>query len=277
MSDLGVGLYRIFQSIKEKNLSIIFDTSGSMYQYLDVVKTSIMKLAHYISHTSNNGQFNVISFSKTNASFAETVVPCSKENIFALSKWLEGLHCETQTNSLLALVSAFSDDTSDGVVVFTDGLPSQKSTVVQKCVEEISDGRPVHVIYVNNGFNDRNVVNFWEILTERTYGSFHIIQHTKQDEQFNVYSKGKQRECDLQSDSSSDGSTNIGYDYDKEIKKLTSRSKMKNNGFNSVIGKTALVKSKFDGMFYKGNVVDEVCALIHMLNIDISDIFINLF
>lgn len=257
MSDLGISLYRIFQSIKEKNLSIIFDTSGSMYQYLDVVKSSIMKLAHYLSHTSNNGQFNVISFSKTNASFAETVVPCSKENIFALSKWLEVLHCETQTNSLLALVSAFSDDTSDGVVVFTDGLPSQKTTVVQKCVEEISDGRPVHVIYVNNGFNDRNVVNFWEILTEKTYGSFHIIQHTKQDEQFNVYSKGN-HEYDLQSELSSDGSTNVGYDYDKKIKKLTSRSKMRNNGFNSVIGKTVLVKSKYDGMFYKGNVVDEV-------------------
>ena len=254
MEDLEMGLYRIFQTIKEKRLNIIFDTSGSMYHYMDVGKTSILKLVNYLSHSSNDSHFNVISFSKLNASFSESVVPCSKQNLFLLTGWLKNLKCETQTNSLLALVSAFSDDNCDGVVVFTDGLPSQKTTVVLKCVEEISDGRPVHVIYINDGFNNRNVVSFWENLTERTYGTFHVIQHTKQDEKFDVVSGGR---FDIRSQTSSNGSANVGYSCPKNNHKLSSRSKL-TNGWNKHTEENVLAKCDDDGLYYKGKIIEEV-------------------
>ena len=276
MEDLEIGLYKIFRTIKEKKLNIIFDTSGSMYQYLDVGKTSIIKLVNYLSHSSNDGQFNVISFSKSNSSFSESVVPCSKKNLFLLTEWLKNLKCETRTNSLLALVSAFSDDDCDGVVLFTDGLPSQKTTVVHKCVEEISDGRPVHVIYINDGSNDRNVISFWEKLTERTYGTFHVIQHTKQEEKFDVVSGGGR--YDVQSETSSD-STNVGYNKNNNNKsfnnhKLSSRSKL-TNGWSRRIDEYVLAKNDGDGLYYKGKIIEEVYIFVKMLlhNVPIGGFF----
>ena len=280
--DLEMGLYRVFKAIKEKQLSIIFDTSGSMYQFLEVGKASIVKLVNYLSHSCNDSQFNVISFSKSNTSFSDSVVPCSKRNLFLLAEWLKKLKCDTQTNSLLALVSAFSDENCDGVVLFTDGLPSQKSTVVLKCVEEISDGRPLHVIYVNDNSdgggmsnnNSRNVISFWEHLTERTYGTFHVVKHTKrQDEKFDVLSAGQLADHRHlpQSGSSSDGSTDIGYNKNKnklntknsDAHKLFSRSKMSNYGLsNKRIGKEVLAKCNDDGIFYKGKIIEEVMNCI---------------
>ena len=123
----------------------------------------------------------------------------------------------------------------------------------------------MHVIYINDGSNDRNVVSFWENLTERTYGTFHVIQHTKQDEKFDVVS-GCGR-FDVHSETSSDGSTNVGYDKNNDNKsfndhkKLPSRSKL-TNGWSRRIDEYVLAKSDDDGLYYKGKIIEEVNTMI---------------
>lgn len=178
---ISSGLLNIVHTINGRNLIIVFDTSGSMYQLLDFVKTSIYKLTHYLSHVCKASSFNVISSATTNNLFSDSLVPCTKENLSFLSSWLSSLQCETQTNMLLAILAAFSNERCDGVVVFSDGSINQKSSVVLKCIKELSEGRPLHTIYVNKGSTDNNVVKFWEKIAAETDGTLHMMTSIEGD------------------------------------------------------------------------------------------------
>eukprot|EP00111_Clytia_hemisphaerica_P021657 TCONS_00063677-protein len=176
----------ITKSISENKLNIVLDNSGSMYQYVNVARRFVLSLVHYLFQSNNYAEFNVSCFTKKDSSFSESLLPCTKQNILLLSRWLDRLTFENKTNSLLALVSAFSQEDSDGVVLLTDGPPSEKGSIVEKCVEEICDGRPLHVVYVKDGIQDQNAAHFWQNLSEKTYGTFHVVQYTKKEEELQV-------------------------------------------------------------------------------------------
>lgn len=254
MASLHRDVTDISKSIKERNISIIIDASGSMYKTFGIIKEAAMMLIHNTLYRQEHGSFNVISFSNSSQVFSNSMVSCSKENLALAATWIHGLTCEASTNTLSALVTAYSDDNSDAIVIFTDGLPNQKPSVVLKCITELSQGRPIHSIYVNNGNIDDSVVQFWEKLALNTNGSLHLLtsgSHNKCKSQ-QIYPFRKTYRGDSSgSDSSSDSSS--ASDYSSESESDTERTDLDHG--NNYLGKVVLAKRKSSGYYYKGTIV----------------------
>ena len=63
------------------------------------------------------------------------------------------LETETSSNTLDALLQAFSDCTVDTVYLVTDGLPDQRPALVVECVLRNNRGRPVVSVSIGAGSN----------------------------------------------------------------------------------------------------------------------------
>ena len=139
MYDLDRGIVKICGLTKGvQSFTILIDTSGSMYKCIDTIKEVVLKLLNVLIYEVQNARFNIISCSKMKNSFSDSMVPCTRTNLKSAREWTRSLQCETSTNILSALVRAFDNDRSDIVIMFTDGLPNERSSVVLKCTAELS-------------------------------------------------------------------------------------------------------------------------------------------
>jgi hypothetical protein len=91
-------------------------------------------------------------------------------------KWITDLETKTGTNTLDALITSFSDNNTNAVVLVTDDLPDQDTYTILDQVSLYAKGRPVHCIYISSSReDDQAAIEFLQNLATITRGSFKIV------------------------------------------------------------------------------------------------------
>ncbi|XP_030843865.1 uncharacterized protein LOC586025 [Strongylocentrotus purpuratus] len=168
----------MFGEIDAKNVTFIIDTSGSMYSYLPAVKDHLNEVLLARAHREKDSMFNVIEFSSSVTPWADRMVRCTPPTVKVASEWVNKLSCSDGTNTLDALTVAFSDPVCEAVYLVSDGLPDQQPTEIRKQVALVSEGRPVHAIYLTGLHTEVAAQEFLESLAAQTLGTFHVISMT---------------------------------------------------------------------------------------------------
>ena len=100
------GSRQLFGTLLEKKIAVIIDTSSSMRDHLDLVRSKFRELLQ--EQLRDKEQFTVIQLSSEVHSWSDDLVPTSEENLEAASQWVEGLEAGGSTNTLEALSTAMS-------------------------------------------------------------------------------------------------------------------------------------------------------------------------
>ncbi|KAJ8050982.1 von Willebrand factor A domain-containing protein 3A [Holothuria leucospilota] len=167
-------------TIEEKNVTFLIDTSGSMYSFLPVVKEHLIEALLTRAFKEKDTMFNIVEFSSTVTPWADKMVKCTPQTVMLAGEWLRQLESSTGTNTLDALVVAFTDPVCEGVYLITDGLPDQSPNTILKEVAKVGQGRPVHCIYLVGASADTPAHEFLESLAVQTSGTFHLISLTQE-------------------------------------------------------------------------------------------------
>lgn len=173
------GTPTIIGGIEEKNVTFLIDTSGSMYPYLPVVKEHLLEALLTRSFKEKDTMFNIVQFSSAVTPWADKLVKCTPQTVTVAGEWLRKLECSTGTNTLDALWVAFSDPVCEGVYLITDGLPDQGPDSILREVAKVSQGRPIHCIYLVGASADTPAHDFLESLAVQTSGTFRLISLTQ--------------------------------------------------------------------------------------------------
>ena len=168
----------MFESIPEQNVIYCIDTSGSMYNALDAVKEHLVESLMQRAYRGEETLFNLVEFSTELTQWADQMVRCTPETVTVAAGWVQKLEAKTGTNTMAALMTAFSSDSCDAVCLVTDGHPDQHPTDILDNIASISQNRPVHCIYIHSGEAERSATDFLRDLAMETYGSFHVIAVT---------------------------------------------------------------------------------------------------
>ena len=170
----------IFGEVSSKNVTFIIDTSGSMYPYLPAVKDHLNEVLLARAHRERDSMFNVIEFASTVTPWADRMVRCTPQTVNVASEWINKLSSSAGTNTLDALMVAFSDPVCEAVYLVSDGLPDQQPTEILKRLATVSEGRPIHAIFLTGLHTDVAAHEFLEGLAAQTLGTFHVISLTTQ-------------------------------------------------------------------------------------------------
>ncbi|ELT87367.1 hypothetical protein CAPTEDRAFT_223654 [Capitella teleta] len=165
----------MFGRLREKNVTFCVDTSGSMIKYLEAVKQHLIEFLQQKAIEDSQGSFNILEFSTRVTLWSDKMVQCTPQTVAVASDWIQRLVPQTGTNTMEALLSAFSDANCDAVCLITDGLPDQNPSDVLDNVVYTAQNRPVHCYYVQSGSPESKATEFLQSLAMDTYGSFHII------------------------------------------------------------------------------------------------------
>ena len=166
----------LFGDIREKNVYFLIDTSGSMYHQLGFVKSHLIEVLTRRAILSQDTMFNIIQFNEHSKKWAESLVHCNTETANIASQWISSLTCGTSTNTMTALVQAFSDPSVEAVYVVTDGLPDQRPAIILEKLSSMSRSVPVHCIYLKGTYSESAACEFLRDLALQTRGSFHIVK-----------------------------------------------------------------------------------------------------
>merc|ERR1712080_64126 len=175
--DFNPGILKIAKCIQGSNIAFVIDTSDALPNNLELIKAFAIELIDIFMCQIGSYSFNVISFSDSYSKLSNVLLPCCKATAILASEWIQTLNCDTSKNTLLALGTAYTDGDVDAVIMLTDGLLTQTSPEVIKCVEELSQERPLHVIHINEENEQSDVLKFLESLAMCTDGTLHTIRH----------------------------------------------------------------------------------------------------
>lgn len=166
----------IFGDIREKNATFCIDTSGSMYSSLGAVKEQLIEaLMQHAHSTPADSAFNLIEFSSEVTQWSDKMVKCTPQTVAVAAQWVNQLEAKTGTNTLDALLTAFSDKSCEAVYLITDGLPDQHPSDVLDHISYAAHNRPIHCYYIQAGNPDSRATEFLNELAMDSYGSFHVI------------------------------------------------------------------------------------------------------
>ncbi|KAL5254940.1 hypothetical protein ACHWQZ_G014403 [Mnemiopsis leidyi] len=173
------GQYKdVFGALQGRNIVFCLDCSGSMYEHLPII---IHQLYEVLKErliqdkvTECTTQFNIIAFSTLGRKYSEEPVTLNEQSLQEAHTWLRHLETETSSNTLDALLQAFSDCTVDTVYLVTDGLPDQRPALVVECVLRNNRGRPIVSVSIGAGSNG-NADLLLTDLASVTGGSFRPI------------------------------------------------------------------------------------------------------
>ena len=165
----------LFGQIHERNVTFCIDTSGSMYNALDAVKEHLLEALQDRALSGNESKFNLIDFNTEVTQWSDRMVKCTPQTAAVARQWIQKLAPKTGTNTLDALLTAFSDPDCDAIYLVTDGLPDQSPVEILDHVAYASRNRPVHCFYIQDGTPDAEATEFLQDLAMETYGSFHMI------------------------------------------------------------------------------------------------------
>ena len=169
----------MFGEIHERHVIFCIDTSGSMYNSLDVVREHLLESLLARAYEDRVTTFNLIEFASAVTQWSDRLVKCTPQTVAVAEQWLSKLAPTTGTNTNEALLTAFADINADAVYLVTDGVPDQSPAKVLDDVSNASRDRPVHCFYVQDGDADPVATTFLRDLAMETYGSFHVITVTQ--------------------------------------------------------------------------------------------------
>ena len=69
----------------------------------------------------------------------------NEDTVAAAASWCQTLECRGGTNTLQALRVALADDSINGIYVLSDGLPDDSTKHILREVQQMKQGRTVHV------------------------------------------------------------------------------------------------------------------------------------
>jgi hypothetical protein len=174
----------MFLGIREQNVTFCLDISGSMYSTLKIVKEQLIQ---YLSEQSLlakfnlNRLFNLIAFSTEVYPWADSMVLWNEATVNKATCWINDLETKTGTNTLDALLTAFQDTMTHGIVLVTDDICDQDPYSLLDQVSLVARGRPIHCIYVTSSSakdrdeEDKVTIQFLQNLSTVTRGSFKIV------------------------------------------------------------------------------------------------------
>ncbi|KAH9525310.1 hypothetical protein Btru_001029 [Bulinus truncatus] len=165
----------IFGRVPEKSVTFCIDTSGSMFNYLDVIKQHLMETLTSMASQEDQPMFNLIDFNSQVTQWADKMVKCTPETVAVAEKWIRNLQAKTGTNTEDALLTALSDPSCEAIYLVTDGLPDQYPDDVLDSIVGICGSRQIHCIYITGETADETATEFLEDLAVETFGSFHIV------------------------------------------------------------------------------------------------------
>ena len=165
----------LFGQIHERNVTFCIDTSGSMYNALDAVKQHLMEVLEDRALIGDDTKFNLIDFNTEVIQWSDRMVKCTPQTTEVAKQWIRQLMPRTGTNTMDAVLTAFSDPDCDAVYLVTDGLPDQSPVEILDHVAYAAQNRPVHCFYIQDGTPDAEATEFLQDLAMETYGSFHMI------------------------------------------------------------------------------------------------------
>lgn len=167
----------IFEGLRERNVTYLIDTSGSMFSKLDVVKEHLAEALRKHAEVPD-AHFNLIEFNCDVVQWADKMVKCVPETVKVALDWLRKLEAKTGTNTEAALMAAYSDPDCEAICMVTDGLPDSSPIDILDRVAYAFDGRPVHCIYLTGSTADKTATEFLQDLATDTCGSFAIVTIT---------------------------------------------------------------------------------------------------
>ena len=257
MHNFNPSILKIAKCISGSNIAFVIDTSDSMPSNLELIKAFTIELIDIFMCQIGSYLFNVISFADTYSKLSKTLLPCNKSTASLASEWIQTLNCDTSKNTLLALGTAYTDNEVDAVIMLTDGLLTQKSPEVINCVTELSQSRPLHVIYINEESEDDDVLQFLESLAMSTNGTLHTIKHhskcvLQEEKLYPLNCSEDVNSSSSSSDSSSSSSSDDNNDNNEENCEDEDDEEIK------LLGKVVLAKRNSNGYYYKGTIIKTV-------------------
>ncbi|XP_066541383.1 uncharacterized protein C11orf16 homolog [Hoplias malabaricus] len=154
---------------KDRNVTLVLDTSESMTAILGTVKNLIIQTL-LAKASLRNSLFNIISFSYKVTPWSDHMIPCAPDMVYEALGWIHSLRTSPGNDLLMALTTAFSDPACQCVHIMTNSLPDN----LQMCLNALSTRgtRPVHTFYIGEQQAlDTDTLDFLKCLTSATRGS----------------------------------------------------------------------------------------------------------
>ncbi|XP_072551192.1 uncharacterized protein C11orf16 homolog isoform X2 [Salminus brasiliensis] len=154
---------------KDRNVTLILDTSEAMTAVLGTVKNLIIQTL-LAKASLRNSLFNIITFSYKVTPWSDHMVPCAPDTVYEALGWIHTLRTSPGKDLLTSLTTAFSDPACQSVHLVTNSLPDNP----EKCLSALSAGgtRPVHTFHIaEKQALDSDTLDFLKCLTSATRGS----------------------------------------------------------------------------------------------------------
>uniref|UniRef100_H3A0J3 von Willebrand factor A domain containing 3A n=1 Tax=Latimeria chalumnae TaxID=7897 RepID=H3A0J3_LATCH len=141
---------RLWGTVCEKRVIVLIDISGTNSMYIIHIQHSLRLLLE--EQMTNKDCFNIIVFGSEVKAWQPEMVPPTPENLQSAWKWILGLRCEGSRNVVGALQRAIEVDPKDkvveesqGIYLFTSGVPDQEKHAVGAYVAEVCGGCELHL------------------------------------------------------------------------------------------------------------------------------------
>ncbi|XP_046873267.1 von Willebrand factor A domain-containing protein 3A isoform X2 [Hypomesus transpacificus] len=172
VSWLGTGSWHIWGSVCEQRVQVLVDLSVLNSDLSIHIRLSLRVLLE--EQLANKHAFNIISFGSVVRPWRENMVPPTAENLQEAWQWVLGLQCTGSKNTLAVLRQALEGSLhgasshpssppnpplSQGLYLFTSGVPDQEMDAVCSYVSECCSGRPLclHVcLFPGKGTDTQN-------------------------------------------------------------------------------------------------------------------------
>ncbi|KAG9273136.1 hypothetical protein AMEX_G12235 [Astyanax mexicanus] len=154
---------------KDRNVTLILDTSEAMTAVLGTVKNLIVQTL-LAKASLRNSLFNIITFSYKVTPWSDHMVPCAPDTVYEALGWIHTLTTSPGKDLLTALTTAFSDPACQSVHLVTNSLPDNP----ENCLSALSTcgTRPVHTFHIaEKQALDSDTLDFLKCLTSATRGS----------------------------------------------------------------------------------------------------------
>ncbi|XP_042316665.1 von Willebrand factor A domain-containing protein 3B isoform X2 [Sceloporus undulatus] len=168
LQELKKGSRALFGDITEDRIYILIDTSQSMQEKLPVVKQKLFQLMW--EQLQNKRKFNLVKFDVEAVAWKEKLADVNEHNLEDALIWVEELQVGGSTNTLQALLIAFSDSDTQAIYLLTDGRPDQPPNTILAQLK-LQRNIPIHTISFN--CDDTGANKFLHELASKTGGRFH--------------------------------------------------------------------------------------------------------
>ncbi|XP_069838086.1 von Willebrand factor A domain-containing protein 3A [Dendropsophus ebraccatus] len=183
---LTKGSRKLWGTVCEKRVVLLVDLSLENALHIIHIQHSLRLLLE--EQIANKDLFNIIVFGSAIRFWKEGMVPTTSENLQRAWKWVLSLECEGSRNILGAIKQAiecnFIDKESQGMYLFTSGIPDQEMNTVHAYLSEAVSGccLQLHVCFFTtseDSDNDKSdTAHVLQELAHVTGGRFHWFNDT---------------------------------------------------------------------------------------------------